>query len=213
MGENQVAGWRRVDVGMGSCSSLPPSSGRKARENLNRNFIGNRFPHRSEIIAVFGVAVFACFSWTIIGFFNKLSSFTLYFTLGEIATIFVYMMAFALLESLTVTASIVLLSVILPTSWLKEGFAVKGFVFLIVATGAAILFQKELKDHFPSTLTLLAGSVLPLLLSAFLIIIVRSIPKVQNILLNVQDRMVIMLFIYVPIGLLSLLVVMYRNLL
>src|SRR6266498_4084659 len=211
MGENQVAGWRGINVG----ASRPynSTSGGKARENLNRNFIGNRFPHRSEIIAVFGVAVFACFSWTIIGFFNKLSSFTLYFTLGEIATIFVYMMAFALLESLTVTATIVLLSVILPTSWLKEGFAVKGFVFLIVATGAAILFQKELKDHFPSTLTLLAGSVLPLLLSAFLIIIVRSMPKVQNILLNVQDRMVIMLFIYVPIGLLSLLVVMYRNLL
>jgi hypothetical protein len=123
------------------------------------------------------------------------------------------MMAFALLESLTVTASIVLLSVILPASWLKEGFAVKGFVFLIVATVVAILFQKELKDHYPSTLMLLASSVLPLLLIAFLIIIVRSTPKVQNILLNVQDRILIMLFIYVPIGLLSIIVVMYRNLL
>lgn len=209
MGENQVAGWR----GVGGTQLPAPLSGRKARENLNRNYIGNRFPHRNEIISVFAVAVFACFTWTIIGFFHKLSSFTLYFTFAEIATIFAYMMAFALLESLTVTVSIVLLSVILPASWLKEGFAVKGFVFLIVATAAAILFQKELKDHFPSTLMLLASSVLPLLLIAILIIIVRSMPKVQNILLNVQDRILIMLFIYVPIGLISLIVVMYRNLL
>ncbi len=123
------------------------------------------------------------------------------------------MMAFALLESLTVTAVIVLLSVILPSSWLKEGFAVKGFVFLIVATTAAILFQKELRDHYPSTLMLLANSVLPLLLIGLLILIVHSKPKIQSILLNIQDRIQIMLFIYVPLGLLSLMVVMYRNLL
>jgi hypothetical protein len=196
---------------------LPPPwhkvSGRKARENLNRNFIGNRFPHRSEIISVLGVGVFVCYSWTIIGFFNKFSSFILYFRPSEIADIFAFMMAFALLESLTVTAVVVLLSALLPSRWLKEGFAFKGFIFLVVAAITAIIFQKLLTDHYPSPWMLLGVSIIPLVVIAFLIFVIHSQPKVQNILLSIQDRILILLFIYVPIGLISLIVVMYRNLL
>ena len=165
------------------------------------------------MIAVLAVAVFVCFSWTIIGFFNKLSSFILYFTPGEIANIFAFMMAFALLESLVVTGLLILLSAILPSKWLKEGFAFKGFVVLLVVAATAILFQKALRDYFPPLQTLLTFSILPLLLIALLVWFVHSQPKAQNILLNVQDRILIMLFIYLPIGVIGLLVVMARDLL
>jgi hypothetical protein len=175
--------------------------------------IRNRFPRRSEVVAVLAVAVFVCFSWTIIGFFNKLSSFILYFTPGEIANIFAFMMAFALLESLAAAGLLVLISAILPSSWLKEGFAFKGFVILLVATATAILFQKALRDYFPSWQTLLIYSLLPLLLVSFLVWFIHSRPKFQRILLSIQDRILIMLFIYVPIGVIGLLVVMARDLL
>jgi hypothetical protein len=159
------------------------------------------------------VAVFACFSWSLFGFFNKLSSFILYFTLAEIAEIFAFMMAFSLLESSLATLVIVLLSALFPSRWLKDGFAVKGFIILIVASATAILLQHSLTDHFPSALILLTSSVGPILLIALLIMIVRSVPRLQSILVNIQDRILIMLFIYVPIGLFSLMVVIYRNLL
>jgi hypothetical protein len=173
----------------------------------------NRFPNRGDVIAVLGVAVFLCHTWTIIGFLNKLSSFILYFSPGTIAGVFAYMMAFALLESLAVTGFLVLLSVLLPSQWLKEGFSIKGFIVLVVAATASILFQKTLSERFPSMWVLLASSVVPLLLIALLFVAVRSMPKVKNLFLNVQDRILIMLFIYVPIGVLSLMVVLYRNLL
>ena len=163
--------------------------------------------------AVLAVAVFLCFTWTIYGFFNKLSSFILYFTLAEIANIFAFMMAFALLESLAVDGLLVLLGALLPSSWLKEGFAFKGFVILLVATITALLFQKALRDYFPSLQMLLAYSLVPLLLIALLLWLIHSRPKVQNLLLNVQDRIQIMLFIYLPLGILCLLVVMARDLL
>jgi hypothetical protein len=199
---------------MGSCPSLSHTfSGRKAGENLNQNFIGKRFPHRNEIIAVVGVAVFVCFSWTIIGFINKLSSFILYFSRAEITAIFAYMMAFALLESLTFTGLVVLVSAVLPSSWLKEGFAFKGFIITIVATITAILFQHALRDDFPPMMMLLASSIIPLLVVAILIFLIHSMPRVQNIVLNIQDRLSILLFIYVPLGFLSLIIVLYRNLL
>jgi hypothetical protein len=174
--------------------------------------IQKRFPRRSDMIAVLAVAVFACFSWTLIGFFNKLSSFILYFTLGEIANIFAFMMAFALLESLATTVLLVLISAILPASWLKEGFAFKGFLIMLIATATAILFQKSLGDHFPSIGTLLTYTLIPLSLIVLLVWFIHSRPRLQNILLSVQDRILIMLFIYVPIGVIGLLVVMARNL-
>jgi hypothetical protein len=54
--------------------------------------------------------------------------------------------------------------------------------------------------------------VIPLVLIAVLIRVVQFSPKMQNILLNIQDRFLIMLFIYAPIGILSIIVVLYRNL-
>jgi hypothetical protein len=183
----------------------------KVRENLD--FIRNRFPRRSEVIPVLGVAVFVCHSWTMLGFLNKLSSFILYFTVAEIFGIFSYMMAVALLESLAVTGLIVLLGAILPSNWLRNGFAYKGFVIVAIASVAAILFQKFLPDDYPSTLMLAVSFIVPLALIAISIVVIHSIPKLQNFLLDIQDRISIMLYIYVPLGLLSIMVVIVRNLL
>ena len=176
------------------------------------DLLRKHFPAWGEIISVLGIAVFIGFSWTIFGFLNKIPSFILYFTPGEIANIFAYLMAFALLESLIVTGVLVIISAILPSGWLKEGFALKGFVIILVASVTAIFFQKSLDDSFPPTWLLLASSILPLVVMVSLIRFVRSQPKLQNILLNIQDRILIMLIIYVPIGVFSLMVVMYRNL-
>lgn len=175
--------------------------------------MGTRFPHRSDIIAVLSIAVFVCFSWSIIGFFNKLSSFILYLTPAEIAAIFAYMMAFAFLESLVATGILVLLSAMLPSSWLREGFAYKGFVILVIATIDALAFQKSLGDVYPPARTLLLLSLLPLVLIVVLLLALRSMPRLQNFLINVQDRFLILLFVYIPIGIISLLAVTFRNLL
>jgi len=184
---------------------------RKARDNLE--LIKMRFPKRSDMLAVFGVVVFVSYSWSLLGFLNKLSSFLLHFTLGEISNIFTFMMAFTLVESLAVTSVLVLLAAVLPSSWLRDGFALKGFVIVLIATATSILFQRSLEDDYPSTLLLVAVTLVPVVGTVAVLAVLRSMPKVRNILANIQDRILIMLFIYVPIGLLSLAVVMYRNLL
>jgi hypothetical protein len=174
--------------------------------------IQNRFPRQSDLLAVFGMVVFVCYSWTMLGFLNKLSSFLLYFTLGEIANILAFMMAFTLLESLVVTVLLVLLSVTLPAGWLREGFAFKGFIIVIVATVTSILFQTLLESNFPHPLVLLLFLLAPIGLAIVLIAKIRSMPKVYNLIHNIQDRILIMVFVYVPLGVLSLMFVLYRNL-
>ncbi|HEX5837477.1 MAG TPA: hypothetical protein VFY26_06575 [Anaerolineales bacterium] len=176
------------------------------------DFIQKRFPRRYDMLAVFGVVVFVCYSWTLLGFLNKLSSFLLYFTLGEIANILAFMMAFALVESLVLTVILVLLSAFLPSDWLREGFAFKGFVIVIIATVTSILFQNILEDNFPHPLVLLLFILIPIGVAVALIALVRSAPKVHSLINNIQDRVLIMLFVYVPLGVLSLMFVLYRNL-
>jgi hypothetical protein len=158
------------------------------------------------------IAVFICFSWSIFNFFNILSSFVLYFTLGEIGSVFAYMMVVALLESLAATGFLFLLSALLPTSWLKYGFAYKGFVILVIASISALLFQKSLDTVFPSFLTLAAFSLLPITFIVVVIRMLRSRPGMQNLIGKIQDRFLVMSFVYIPIGVLCLIVVMFRNL-
>jgi len=188
-----------------------PASARKARKRLK--FIRNRFPHRSEMLTVLGVVVFVCHSWSVLGFLNKLSAFILYFRVAEIAEIFAFMMAFAFLESLLVAGVLALLSAIMPSKWLREGFAYKGLIFMVIATIAAIIFQKNLEEVLPPLQVLTLYWVTPLVLTAIIIGVVQRMPRARSILLNLADRFSIMLFVYVPIGLLSLMVVALRNLL
>jgi hypothetical protein len=164
------------------------------------------------MLAVFGVVVFVCYSWTLLGFLNKLSSFLLYFTLGEIASILAFMMAFALLESLVITAILVLLSAVLPSAWLREDFAFKGFIIVLIAAATSVLFQNLLETNFPHPLVLALFILIPVGLAVALITVLRSRPKVYKLVNSIQDRVLIMLFIYVPLGVLSLMFVLYRNL-
>jgi hypothetical protein len=162
---------------------------------------------------VCSVAVFLCFSWTILGFLNKLSSFLLYFTPAEIADIFVFMMAFALLESLALTGFMVLLSMILPHGWLRDEFSLKGSAFLVVFALASIVSQKLLQDELPGAIWLVTGLTAPLVLFAILIFFSHRSVKLQKLLFSIQERISIMLFLYLPLGLVSLFVWIYRNLL
>ena len=123
------------------------------------------------------------------------------------------MMAFALLESLAVTGILVLLSALFPSGWLKDGFAYKGFVILVIATIDALLLQKSLDTVFPSTLTLVLVSIAPVVLIVILIGILHSMPGMQDFLVKVQDRFLVLSFLYIPIGLASLVAVIFRNLL
>jgi hypothetical protein len=135
------------------------------------------------------------------------------FTIAEIAEIFAFMMAFAFLESLALTMFLVLLSALLPLAWLKEGFALKAFASIIVLAIASLSFQHFLTSGFPSPLLLMSSCILPLGLIGLLFVVIRSRPRLQNVLSGIQDRLSIMLYIYVPLGFLSLLWMMTHFLL
>ena len=122
------------------------------------------------------------------------------------------MMAFAFLESLLITGILVLLSAILPPNWLRNGFAFKGFIVIVMATASAILLQRTMQGSLPALPVLTLIWFTPLVWTIIFIILAQRKPRVQRILLEVAERISIMLFLYVPVGLISLLVVTLGNL-
>ena len=113
-------------------------------------------------------------------------------------------MAFAFLESLAFTGLLVLLSAALPLQWLREGFATKAMAIAVVLAAASIAFQYFLTTDFPSPILLAGSCLLPLLLCAALIGFIQFRPRLKNLLASIQDRFSIMLYIYVPLGIVSL---------
>lgn len=176
-------------------------------------FLNERLPRGGDVISVLAASIFVVFSWSLRGFFELLPSFIESHKTGVIFAIFSYMMAFALFESLLLTSVLVLLCILLPGKWYKDGFAYKGLLTVIVLAVCMILLQKnDLMITGRNTEAFLPGIVVASLALFLSIILAHFISPLQRIFMELADRMQIFLYVYIPLGVLGLLVVMIRNL-
>jgi len=183
--------------------------------------VRSRFPARSDILQVFSLVLFAVCGWSIRGFLYKIPAFSLYFGLGANLAVLCYMLSFALLESILVTAILVVLAALLPARILKEGFAYKGFLAVVVLTIAMILFEGYYQvEYFKDILAHNYSSIPPFAAGLFgaavaltaLLWLFHRWPSLQKYPLFVLDQLSLFTYIYVPLGLLGLIVVIARNL-
>ena len=176
------------------------------------NISKRRLPPWSEIQIVFGLLVFAVFSWSIRGFLYKLSAFLLYDGLGDIFGIFSYMMGIALLESAIIMLVLLFLAVILPKGWFRNGFAYKASLLTLMVGGMMIYLQSILTFRLPSVRTLVVLLVAPFVAWLVLIFLAVKVERFRVVLDFILDRVSVFLYLYVPLGLLGLVVVAFRNL-
>jgi hypothetical protein len=180
-----------------------------------------RLPVRSDVLQVFSIVLFAVFGWSIRGFLYKIPAFTLYFGLSSNLAIFCYMLGFALLESALVMGILLALSVLLPSGFLREGFAYKSFLLILVGTIAAVVFEGWYRINFFKDIMagndyaippFVVGVVATIVLLFALLWVFRLWPPLQQYARAVMEQFSIFTYIYVPLGLIGLLVVLLRNL-
>lgn len=173
------------------------------------DFIKRRLPARNEVVIVASMAVFLVFTWSLRNVFFQYPSYILSYNVGDILAIVAYHMAVALLESVLVMAIVLLLAFLLPGKWFKEGFAYKGS-FLILALAAVSVYLQAVMTNQPKInwLAMQLGRGLLAWLAA--VLVTHFVPVVRKIVLDLLDRLVIFLYLYVPIGVLSLLAVFVR---
>jgi hypothetical protein len=204
-----------------SIAQNPTRSGvGRGMDGFLRSICG-RLPSRADWLAVFNVAVFVVFGWSVRGFLFKIPAFTLYFGLGDNILILFYMLAFALLECMTVMIGLAAVSMLLPSRVLREGFAYKGFIIILVATVAFILYQSyyeqiefydRLVHHDASFIwPILVGLVVFAVILAVLFWVFQRWPRLQKPTLILMNQFEIFSYLYVPLGIIGLFLIIVRN--
>jgi len=178
--------------------------------------MSKRLPHINEMIAVFAVISAMTYGWTLVAFLWKLPSWLKYLTFGEILTVYSYSLLTNFAESIFCLAFILILCVILPPRFLRDVFTLRGTLFAISLLGTMIFVLSFYSDDNPA---LMAGPpawlvilVLSSLLMLLLDVLSRKVQRVASALLWLSDRLMIFLYINLPLTLFALVVVAVRNL-
>ena len=172
----------------------------------------NRFPSFTDIYAVFSVSVFLIYSWSLWGFFYRIPSLMLYLPLGEIMAVLAYMLAVALIESIVVTIGLVVLGFVLPGVLLREGFVYKGFLVLLVSAVAVILLQTVVRISLIQIGDFYRTAAWSFAVLLILFFGMQKSARLKRGVMLIVDQLEIFTYLYVPLGVISFLVVIIRNL-
>ena len=180
-----------------------------------RLFAG-RFPDTQSLLRVYAVIVFLVYSWTLFTSFYKLPSWMFYLTIGQILSVYAYAFSVDLLESILALIGVLLLefTLFLALRNNKEEFQSRSIlivlVVLISSMARLILFQgyDDIQAFLNSELTWWA---ITLPLGLVVAVVVSRMKWVRKILDSASERATVFLYVYLPLSLLSLIVVIFRN--
>jgi len=182
-----------------------------------RSRLRARLPSQNQVFLVFSVIVFVVFSWTLIREFFQVPSWLKYMVLGDILVITAYILAFALFESLLVLGFLLMLSVVFPVQIFRDYFIAQGCTLVSVAGLGAVMLQENISlvYHLKVTeliyypLFILLGIVILVFALAFVFDRLSFLPR---LIATIADRMTVFTYLYVPLGLIALVIVILRNL-
>lgn len=174
-----------------------------------------RFPSKGEIVPVFASCVFSVFSWSIVWFLNVMPGWLLYLSIGDILGILAYTQAFALLESSLILFVLIILAAVLPTQLLRLRFVAQGSMVVFVTTFWLVLFQlifePVMLNWSSSQLFLWLGLALTSIVLAC--ILIHRSSRTRKAITALAERLTVFLYVYIPLGILGLLIVIIRNIL
>jgi len=173
--------------------------------------ITEKIPKFEEIAPVYAVIVMMIYPWTLARFFWRLSSWLYFSSAGEIAVIFAYMMVVNLIESVLVLLAPLLLSIVLPQKWIYDRFMTKGTLLVLFGLGYFMYFDNQLQYQTPFPVELVSWTPAIAIAILGLVFLIDRYHFLDRILDELSSRLLIFLYISIPVSLASLLVVLIRN--
>ena len=159
-----------------------------------------RLPEFQAILPVYAVIAALFAGWTITAFLWKLSSWLLVLNLSEIFAVFSYGMAVNLLESLIILFFLLAASVLLPAKLLRDDFVVRGTILSIGLIGALMAYLgAQMRFGSEVGFKLLIPPFVVLLLMAFVLSSLSTSPLLRSAAIWISDRLIIFLFILIPL--------------
>ncbi len=180
---------------------------------MNLRFISNRLPKIQNLMSVYAVIVFITYTWTTYTFIRYLPYWLSFLNVSEISAIFSYAILSDFFESLGVMCLLLGFCVVLPAEFLRKAFLVHGTLIVICLLGAIIVYLNYYARIVSPTLFLVVLWSLIILVASIIVSFVSA--KNRFVVLAIEwlsNNVVIFLYIYIPMTILSLVNVLFRNL-
>jgi hypothetical protein len=171
----------------------------------------SRFASLHDIVLVFAACAFPVYSWSIWYSLERLPSWLFYLDAWEIVGIFAYIEAFALVESVAIVLVLLLLAVIVPARLFRDKFVALSSAMITLAAVWTIATQNLLVlRNIPQSAELI---LLGICLASFGLIYfaIYRHSQLQVLAKAFAERVSVLLYIYIPLSLISLLIVVLRN--
>lgn len=179
--------------------------------------IKERIPSRNELLPVFSLIIFIDFSWTLYRMFWQVPSWLYYMNFWGVLTLAAYALAFALLESTIILGCVLFLSLVFPVRHFRAKFVQQGSVVVLLLSVIAVALQRkigliydqELEILLAFSLISLAGVCISIFIFSY---IFEHFGIISRLIASFAERMVVFSYLYVPLSLVSLAIVLVRNL-
>ena len=174
--------------------------------------ISNRFPGWGAVTSVYAMIVLLVYGWTVYWIAWKFPSWIYYLTTSEILWMICYAMVVNLFESLILIFGVLVLGFLVPKGWLVDRFGPSGTLLSILIAGVLMYFSESIQSAERFSYTPLIQIGMSFLIAFGLAMLLPLYRPAAAFLDLLADRARIFLYILLPISLVSLVMVILRNL-
>jgi hypothetical protein len=178
-------------------------------------FLLKRIPRREQVLPVYAMIVQIIYIWTILWFFWKLPSLLYHMNVGEILASLSYVLVTNLLESLVILCAPLAMSILLPVTWFRDSFIVRGTALVVPGLGYLMYIANHFQSRNEYPAIFFKGWAVSLafvILFAF-VFIAGKVTFLRKIFEFLADRAVVFLYIFIPLSLISIFSIVFRILL
>ena len=171
----------------------------------------NKLPPLHEIFRLYATIVFLVYGWTSLAFFWKVPSWLYFLDLGEIVSILAYALSSTLFESVIILLLFVLASLVLPASWLRNKFVVRGSIIFYSLTFWVVLLTLSSLIQLPTTRDVLILALGFPLTAGLGIMLTDKMPLFHRFMGYLSNQLTIFLYLWLPLSLAGILILIIRN--
>lgn len=172
-----------------------------------------RLPDRRSILSVYATAVFFVYGWTLLASFWKVPSWLYFLKISEILSVYAYSFLIDFAESMLLIFLTLLIGMFLPMRWWNAQFISKGVLWISVFMGSIMLRlytnrAPEFWEGFVYNQWAWWGYTF--LLALTLDFVVARVALMRKGLNGLAERLVMFLYVYLPLTVVSIIIVFVR---
>jgi hypothetical protein len=171
-----------------------------------------RVASTQDLVLLFAVSACPVYVWSILSVLREVPAWVLRLNTWDLIGMIAYTQVFALTESIIVFLALLLLGIILPIRLVGDKFVALAGMLVLLSSIWAVLAHYNQEIFGAEQIKQLAFWFAVYLVSiGALFVLVHRYQSLERLIRSLASRLVVLAFVYVSIGLASVVVVFLRN--